>query len=354
MRKNLVSLKPGTGPAAIALAAALIAPLPALAADSPQDFYKGRAMKIVIGFDAGGGYDSYARIAGRHLANHIPGRPNIVPQNMPGAGSRRAASFVANIAPRDGSVIGAIDQSLPLRQAMGEKGFDLDMRELLWIGNLVTGTNVVLVWHTAGVRTIEEARAREITIGATGSSSNWYPRAMNALVGTKFRIILGYQGGSQINLAMERGEVAGRTNTWASLKALNGDWLRDRKINVIAQIGLAREKELPDVPLLMDLARNPQDRQLLKLLSTPAAMGRPVVSTPAVPADRARALRAAFDAMVTDKGFLAEAARLNLEINAMNGAEMEAIVTDAVSTPAAEVKRLADLIGFGEKKSKKK
>ena len=237
--------------------AALLAawPCAALSQQSVEDFYRGKKIDLIIGYSPGGTYDLYARLVARHLGNYIPGKPLIIPRNMPGAGSRAAATWVYNVAPRDGTVLATADQSLALQQAAGDKRIQFDTTKFIYIGNPNIENNTTATWHASGIKTIEDAKRREVTVGATGgSTSSQYPKAMNALLGTKFRIILGYPGGNDINLAMERGEVDGRgSNSWASWKATRAHWLAEKKINILVQIGLKKAPDLPDVPLLMDL-----------------------------------------------------------------------------------------------------
>ena len=233
---------------------------------SVEDFYRGKKLDMVIGYSPGGTYDLYARLVARHLGNYIPGKPLIVPRNMPGAGSRAATTWVYGIAPKDGTVLATADQSLSLQQAAGDKRINFDTTKLIYIGNPNVENNTTATWHTTGIRTIDDAKRREVTMGATGgSTSSQYPKAMNALLGTKFRIILGYPGGNDVNLAMERGEVDGRgSNSWTSWKATRPDWIAEKKINILVQIGLAKASDLPDVPLLMELGANEEDRRLLR------------------------------------------------------------------------------------------
>ena len=267
-----------------AVVAALLAAWPsaAVSQQSVEDFYRGKKIDLIIGYSPGGTYDLYARLVARHLGNYIPGKPLIVPRNMPGAGSRAAATWVFNAAPRDGTVLATADQSLALQQAAGDKRMNFDATKFIYIGNPNIENNTTATWHASGIRTIEDAKRREVTMGATGgSTSSQYPKAMNALLGTKFRIILGYPGGNDINLAMERGEVDGRgSNSWASWKATRAHWLAENKINILVQIGLKKPPELPDVPLLMELGANADDRALLRLLSASTAIGRPIFTTP--------------------------------------------------------------------------
>ena len=323
---------------------------PALAQKSVEDFYKGKNVDLVIGYSPGGGYDLYARMVGQHLSKHIPGNPTIIPRNMPGAGSRTAVAWISNVAPKDGTAIATADQSLSIAQAMGDKALTdmkIDVSKLIYIGNPSADNNTTSMWHTSKVKTIEDAMKYEAPMGATGgSTSSQYPRAMNALLGTKFKIILGYPGGNDINLAMERGEVEGRgSNAWASWKSTRMDWIKEKKVNIIVQIGLTKAPDLPDVPLLMDLAKNPDDKAVLKLLSAPTTIGRPLFTSPGVPEERVKALRAAFDATMKDPEFLADAEKRGFDINPVSGEEMQKIVADIVSTPRAVADRLQSIIG---------
>jgi hypothetical protein len=250
------------------------------------------------------------------------------------------------VAPRDGSVLATADQSLSLQQAIGDKRLSLDTAKFVYIGNPNSENNTTAVWHTSGVKTIEDAKRKQVTIGATGgSTSSQYPKAMNALIGTRFKIILGYPGGNDINLAMERGEVDGRgSNSWTSWKATRPHWLAEKKISILVQIGLAKAADLADVPLLTDLAANPEDRAILKLLSASAAIGRPIFAPPDVPADRVKALREAFDAMLKDPAFLEDARREHFDIDPVSGSALQRIVADMLATPAPLAERLARII----------
>jgi tripartite-type tricarboxylate transporter receptor subunit TctC len=320
---------------------------PARSQQSVEDFYRGKQLDMVIGYSPGGTYDLYARLVARFLGNYIPGKPVIVPRNMPGAGSRVAAKWVYAVGPKDGTVLATADQSLAVEQAMGDKQLDIDTTKLIYIGNPNADNNTTVTWYTSGVRTIEDAKQKQVVMGATGgSTSSQYPKAMNALLGTKFKIVIGYPGGNDINLAMEKGEVDGRgSNAWGAWKATRPDWLRDKKINILVQIGLTKAPDLPDVPLLIDLARNEEDRALLKLLSASSTIGRPIFTAPGVPAERVKALRDAFDTMVKDPAFLAEAERERFDINPVAGAEMQKIVAEIVATPKPIADRLLAIIG---------
>jgi tripartite-type tricarboxylate transporter receptor subunit TctC len=311
-----------------------------------EDFYRGKKIDLIIGYSSGGTYDLYARLVARHLGRHIPGQPLIVPRNMPGAGSRTAATWVATIAPRDGTVLATADQSLALQQAAGDKRIAFDATKFVYVGNPNVENNTTATWHTSGVKTIEDAKRREVAVGATGgSTSSQYPKAMNALLGTRFKIILGYPGGNDINLAMERGEVDGRgSNSWASWKATRPQWLAENMINILVQIGFKKAPDLPNVPLLIELGENAEDRALLRWLSASTQIGRPIFTTPDVPAERVAALRAAFDAMIRDPAFLDDARKAHFELDPVPGVAMQKLIAEIVGMPRAQGERLRKII----------
>mgnify|MGYP006284788787 CR=1 FL=1 len=315
-----------------------------------ENFYQGKPIDVVIGYSAGATYDIYARIVARHISKHVPGNPRLVPRNLAGAGSRTALNYVYQIGPQDGTVIGTADQSLAVEQAMGDKKLVIDVNRLFWIGNPVVSNNTTVAWHTSGVRTIADVQAREVSVGATGAStSSQYPMAMNSLLGTKFKVILGYPGANDINLAMERGEVAAKgSDSWAAWKATRPEWLKEKKINILVQIGLTASPEMPGVPLLMDLGKTPEDREVLKLLSSSVGVGRPLFVGPQVPTDRVAALRDAFDKTMADPEFIADARDLKLDISPVSGRDVQKLVSDIVSTPENVASRLKGIIGLSE------
>jgi tripartite-type tricarboxylate transporter receptor subunit TctC len=315
-------------------------------ADPIEDFYRGKTIRMYINSTPGAGYDIYARLVARHMGNHIPGKPTVVPQNMPGAGGRAAAAYIYNIAAKDGLSLAALNRSVALTQAMGDPSQMFDTARFNWIGSPEFDNSTLATWHTSGVKTIEEAKIKEVTIGTTGDgNSSIYPRAMNSVLGTKFKIIRGYPGGNEVNLAMESGEVGGRgDNAWGSWKSARPEWLSERKINILVQIGLQKVHDLPDVPLLLDLATNPDDHALLKLLSAPPALGHPIVTSPDVPTERVAALRAAFDAAIKDPALRDEAARIKRDISPVSGAELAKIVADILATPKPIRDRLATMM----------
>jgi tripartite-type tricarboxylate transporter receptor subunit TctC len=315
-------------------------------ADNVENFYRGRTIDFYVGYSPGGGYDAYARLMAQHMGRFIPGAPQIVVHNMPGAGGRIAAGYVYSVAPKDGSALGTADQALPLEQAMSAKPLPFDTGRFNWIGNPDADNNVLFASSQSGIATIEDAKKREVTVGATGgSTSSQYPLAANLLLGTKFRIILGYPGGNDINLAIERGEVQARgSSSWVQLKASRPDWIRNKSVNILVQIGLSRAPDLPDVPLFYEAADDPSSRAVLKLLSAPVTIGRPIFTAPGVPDDRVAALRAAFDATIRDPQFLADATRAHLDINPVTGSALQSAVGQVLSSPPEILKRLDELM----------
>lgn len=322
--------------AASATIAALLLTPAATRADTVADFYRGKTLQMIVATAPGGDYDTRARLLARHMSRHIPGEPNIVPTNMPGAVGVQAANYVAGVAPRDGTVLHAIMQNMAAHQAIGGTGVKYDVTKLGWIGNSTDSPNLISSWHTTGITRIEQVYTRELVVGAPGvaTSSVYYPHALNVLTGTKFKIVAGYPGGNNVNMAIERGEVGGRgSNSLAAWKSTKPDWLREGKIHHLVQIALKRHPELPDVPLLFELARNEADRQVLYFLSADVTLSRAYVTTPDVPPERLAALRKAFDITMKDKGFLAEADKAQIDISPSTGEDAEKIVASVLATP---------------------
>jgi tripartite-type tricarboxylate transporter receptor subunit TctC len=325
----------------LAPALLLAAALPA-AADPVADFYRGKTLTMLIATSPGGDYDLRARLLARHLSRHIPGAPTMVARNMPGAVGLQAANWLATQAPRDGTVMHAIMQNMSAHQALGGGKVEFDTRKFFWIGNTTDSPNVVNSWHTTGIRTIQDVMERELVVGAPGTatSSVYYPKAMNALVGTRFKIVSGYPGGNDVNLAMERGEVGGRgSNSWASWKATKPHWLAEKKIFILVQIGLKRHPELADVPLMTDLANNEEDRKVLEFLSADTGITRAFVTTPDTPRERVEALRRAFDATMKDPLFLAEAEKAGMDISPSTGEDSQKVADSIANTEPAVLAR---------------
>ena len=327
------------------LTAGALAPLPSHA-QSVADFYKGKTINLLIGVGVGGEYDLHARLSGRHIGKHIPGNPTVVPQNMTGAGGLKMANYLYNVAPKDGTSLGMIANNFPMMQAVGAHGVQFDATKMQWIGSIAPTVETMAVWHTAGITSVEEARQKEIVVGASGRGAITFtfPTAMNEFLGTKFKIVTGYEGGNAINLAMERGEIQARDNTWSSWKVTKADWLRDKKITIIAYAG-PKPKDLPGVPSLSELAKSDDDRKILDLINSGTEFGRPLATTDGVPADRVKALRDAFMATMADKEFLAEAEKLNIEVDPVRGEHMQELAAKLMTTPknlAARAKAIVE------------
>ncbi len=307
------------------------------AADPVADFYKGKQIRFVVRTTVGGDYDQYSRLIARFLGKHIPGNPSIIVINMPGGGGITAANYMAQVAPHDGTVIGIVSQGLAVDQALGmSPQLKADLREFNWIANVVHSNQLLVVWHTSPTKTIEDAKKRETTIGTTGagSASVQYPAFYNNVLGTKFKIVFGYPGGQHIDLAMERGEVEGRgTNPYSGWMASKPTWIPQKLIIPLIQAGMEKEPALPDVPLILDQKVKPQDKPLLEFMARGSTVGRPLATTPGVPAERVAALRAAFDATVKDPEFIAAAKHENLEINPMPAAKLTEIINGLLNAP---------------------
>ena len=332
---------------ALALSIATAAP----AQQSVADFYKGKSISLIVGTSAGNDYDYRGRLIARHMGKHIPGNPQIVPRNMPGGGGIQAANWVTNIAPRDGTVVHMIMANMMASQAMGMPGVEFDARKLFWLGNTTSTPNVVNSWHTSGVTSIEDVKKRGLVVGAPmGTAGALYPLLMNALAGTKFKLVTGYPGGNEANLAMERGETEGRgSNSWAAWNSTKPEWLREKKIHILVQIGLKRHPDLPDVPLMLELAHNEADRKLLEFISAETNVARSLVTTPGVPPERIEALRRAFDATMKDPEFIAEAAKSQMDMSPSTGEEAQKVAEAIVNTPRDITARAKELIEAPQK-----
>lgn len=320
---------------------------PPAQADPVADFYRGKTINLIIGTSTGNDYDFRGRLIARHLGRHIPGEPIIVPQNMPGAGGIKAANYIAAIAPKDGAVVHMIMTNMMATQAMNLPGVEFDTRQFRWIGNTTSTPNVINSWHTSGITRIEEVKTKELIVGAPkGTAGVIYATLLNKLAAMKFKIVTGYPGGNEVNIAMERGEVLGRgSNSWASWKSTRPQWLAEKKIIILAQVGLKRDPELADVPLLIELVTNDRDRKLMTFVSAETAISRALVTTPGVPAERVTALRRAFDATMKDPQFLAEAHKAKMDISPMTGEEAQVIADSIVNTPGDVVAYARDVLG---------
>jgi tripartite-type tricarboxylate transporter receptor subunit TctC len=316
-------------------------------AQGVEDFYKGRNVDLYIGYSVGGAYDLYARVIGRHLGTHIEGDPTLVPKNFEGAGSLRLANFLYRVAPQDGSAIGTIGRGIAFDPLLIGQADAFDAQKFSWIGSANNEVSVCVARSDSGITKFEDLFTKELTVGGTGTSADTdqFPRVLNHVLGTHFKIVEGYPGGNDVMLAMERGEVQGRCGwSWSSVKSTHKSWIDDKRMVVLIQLSLSKHSELPDVPLVMDFAKTDKQRQILKMVFARNVMGRPYLAPPNLPANRLAALRAAFMATMADKNFLAEADKTQLEINPVSGADVEALVKDVYATPAdvaAEAKAAA-------------
>jgi tripartite-type tricarboxylate transporter receptor subunit TctC len=307
-------------------------------ADPVADFYAGKQIKFVIRSGVGGSYDQYSRLLARHMGKHIPGNPALLPLNMPGGGGIRSANYVAKRAPQDGTVVTMVSQGLPVDQALGlNPSFQADLRDFAWIGNVSSSNQVLVTWHTSPTKTLDQLMTRETVIGSSqaGSISVQMPAVLNNIVGTKIKIVFGYPDGRDINLAMERGEVEGRaTNPWASYLATDPLYVQQKLIIPVIQMGMEKDRDLQQVPLMRDLARNPADQAVLDFMSKAVSVGRPIATTPGVPAERVAALRKAFDETLNDPEFIQEAKTQRAEIQPMTGVQLAQIIRDIIEAPA--------------------
>jgi tripartite-type tricarboxylate transporter receptor subunit TctC len=324
----------------------MLASAPAIA-QTAEDAFKGKQITLIIGSGAGGGYDLYARALARHIGKHIPGHPQIIPKNLSTAGGVVAANVLFNQVDRDGLTIGALTTGNLVDPLFGNPKASYDPLAFNWLGSLGKLEKICGTWHTNPVRTIDELRRTEVLVGGTGATSDSavFPKVMNALVGTKLKIVQGYEPGPSLELSVEKGETQGICGiSWSTLKTSHPDWVQNHKLNVVLQMGLTRLPDLPDVPSAIDLVANDEDRRVLELILTPQEMGRPFVAPPGIPADRLDVLRRAFEATWQDPDYLAEATRLQMEIEPMTGPEMLKLLQHAYGQPRAIIDRAAALI----------
>jgi tripartite-type tricarboxylate transporter receptor subunit TctC len=309
----------------------------ARAQQSVADFYRGKQLFFVIRSEPGGGFDLYSRLLGTYMVRHLPGHPTLVAQNMPGAGGLQAVNHLANFAPRDGTYLTMTSQALAMDQALGyTPQFKADLRSFGWVGNVSDSNVLTYTWHTSPVKTIDDAKKYEATMGGTGATSatSWLPELYNKLLGTKFKVVNGYSDGTGVKLAMERGEIDGYgANPWSALLSATPELVRDNLISILVQVGVHKEPDLPNVPLLADLATNDRDKAILEFVSKSFAVGRPIGTTPGVPPERLAALRKAFDETLVDPDFVAAAKKAHAEIKPMNGATLQALIDDILGAP---------------------
>jgi tripartite-type tricarboxylate transporter receptor subunit TctC len=337
----------------VALVAALLAAVPAAliaaggaGAQAPAGAFAGKTVTMIIGFGPGGGYDIWGRLVAGHIGHHLPGNPTIVAQNLPGGGSYRAASFIYNQAPKDGSTLALIARDAALGPLTGQPGALFDATKFSWIGTPATETNVCIAYRTAAVKTAHDLLQKELIVGDTGpgTGTHAYPKALNAILGMKFKLVGGYPSSADVFLAMERGELQGICESLDSVKSRRPDWISSGTVAVLFQGGAKPNPELKNVPFVVDLAQRPEDKQAIEFLYIGQGIGRPFVAPPGLPPDRLKMLRDAFDATMKDPAFIAEAKLRKFDVSPETGAHLQALIDKAYATPHEIIDRIAKLI----------
>ena len=325
---------PGGGRLAIFVAGACLLLSTAAHAATPADFYKGRTLNVIIGYSPGGGYDLYARVLAQHIGKHIPGNPTVIPQNMPGAGSLKAANYLFSVAAKDGLTIGTFSRSMATAPLMGHASFDAS--KFSWLGSITKDTTLCVSWKASPIASWNDVMAKEFTVGGDGADADpdIFAKLYKNVFGAKIRLATGFPGTSDIALAMQRGEVQGLCGiSWSTIKSEHAAWLKEGRINVLIQAAQAKDPELPNVPLATDFAKTDEQREILAFAIAGQAMARPFLAPPGIPADRLAALRAAFAETLTDPAFVADAKRLQLDINPVTGEEIGKLVAAVYATP---------------------
>jgi tripartite-type tricarboxylate transporter receptor subunit TctC len=315
-----------------------------------EQFFRGKTINVYIGFAPGGSYDYFGRLLARHYSKHVPGHPNVIAQSMPGAGSFKAANFLYSVAPKDGTAMGIVTQTIALEEALGTKGVLYKSAEFNWIGRATAIVEVTLTWHTSKAKTIEDAKRYETPVASTGSGSpsEGYPKLLNGVAGTKFKIITGYTGSTGGMLAMERGEVDGALTSWNTLRLTKQDWLKNKQINLLVQYTLEREPDLADVPAIVELGKTPLDKQVLAFYASGAAVGRSFVAPTGIPAPRVKVLRTAFDDMLKDPEFLGEIEKSKAEFKPLSGEKLQQLIVSTASAPKEVIERTKAYIQGGK------
>jgi tripartite-type tricarboxylate transporter receptor subunit TctC len=315
-------------------------------APSVEEFFKGKTITISVGFGPGGSYDFYPRLFSRYMGKHIPGHPTIVVQNMPGAGSLRAANYLYNVAPKDGTALGVVTQTLMIEGPLGTPGVKYNAAEFAYLGRMTSILDTISNWHEAQAQTIYDVRKYETIMGGTGATSVTvgFARLLNTFAGMKFRNLLGFDGTTGILLAMERREVDAVAVSLTTLRRSKKDWLDQKKLNILAQVELERSKELPDVPTLVELGNSDLDRKALAFYSSTAAVSRSLIGSPGIPAGRVNALREAFMATTRDPDFLAEIKKTQSDFDPAPGEYLENLAKQVVATPPEIAQRTAEAL----------
>jgi tripartite-type tricarboxylate transporter receptor subunit TctC len=319
-----------------------LAASPAFAQEDVAAFFRGKTLRLVVGIGVGSGYDINARLLARHMAAHIPGQPTIIVQNQPGAGSLAMTNALYNTGPFDGTVMGASFNGMPTTPLLQPAGARFDPEKLNWLGSTNRETQVMYVWHTAPAHTLEDARTTEIIMGAQapGSTQFDYPVLAKEMFGFKFKVVTGYESTPKIHLAMESGEVHGTIANWSTLKAINANWIAEKKIRILAQWALMKNPELGEIPMFLEIAKTEAERSALRLMLARLEYGRPFFLPPNVPAGRVAALRRAFDATMKDPDYLAEADRLKIDVEPLSGEQVAALVEQVSGTPPETVAKV--------------
>jgi tripartite-type tricarboxylate transporter receptor subunit TctC len=333
--------------ASVAFAAIALWPAAKAQAQSVEDFYKSHPITMLVGSGAGGGYDTYARVFSRYWTNHIPGHPNFIPKNMPAAAGLAAAATLFNGVDRDGSVIGAFTNGAAMDPLFGNPAARYDARQFSWLGSIGKLESVCATWHTSPIKTVADARAREVIVAAAGATSNTaiVPKMLNALIGTQFKVVSGYDSNAGLTMSVERGEAEGICGlSWSTMKASRPHWIKENLLNVVVQMGLAKLRDLPDVPSALDLVEDPANRQVMELILIRQEAGRPFAAPPGTPADRVAALRRAFEETLADPDFIAEAEKAQLEIEPLSGDEIDKLLARAYGAPKGIVERAVELV----------
>jgi tripartite-type tricarboxylate transporter receptor subunit TctC len=329
--------------AALALAIAVTS----AQAQTVAEFYNGRTIEIGISSTVGGGYDAHARMLARHMGRYIPGNPTIVPKNIEGAGGLRLANLLYNTAPRDGTSVGTIYRATAFEPLFGNKAAQFDATRFTWIGSASSEVSLCVSWNTSGVATFDDMRAKELVVAHSGAGADAYQfsRIINGVLGTRMRLVGGYRGGNEMLLAMERGEVGGRCGwSWSSVQATRREWIERKQVNLLMQLALGKHPELANVPLVVDLAKTEEQRNILRLVFARQQVAYPFLAPPGVPADRVEALRAAFMKAMADPELLAEAAKARLEILPVSGGDVQRLVAELYATPAPIVEKAAEML----------
>jgi tripartite-type tricarboxylate transporter receptor subunit TctC len=313
-------------------------------AQSVEDFYRGKTVNLIIGYSVGGGYDLYGRLVSRHIGKHIPGRPAVVPQNMTGAGSLRAAQYIYSVAPKDGTAIGTFGRTIATTPLLTPASAQFDGTKFTWLGSVTNEVSACVTWHTSPVKVWNDILTKEVAMGGEGPGADpdVYTLLYKNVFGAKMKLVAGYHGTNDVTLAMERGEVDGLCGlSWSTMKARHQQWMNEKKLNIIIQAALRKQPELPDVPLASDLTQDREKLQILKLFLASQETARPFAAPPDLPADRKLALIRAFDATMKDPEFLAEAQKLNMDVNPLNAKGVDDILADLYATPKAVLEKAA-------------